>query len=386
MSAYDQRNADKLEAMQRATSNPASFLAQFSCKRVGGAFVCPRCKRPKLYARPPKGAGYLFSCERGCVRDDGRPAHGMDAIAFHQFVHGSDFKSAREWLMSYAGMTDAAPLSVPMPLAVHPASEWTPGHKATLDAFRMGAEAVLSRAPRVADARTHPYLAALWLPGSLRGAVAADAGMHYLGNPHEAAALFQDVTRAIGWGALKASGVGLYGERTGHGLVVPWLGEDGRVAALRYRYVPAPGRTDADVPEPWSKYLMTKGAPTPAVPFMHPGDVVRCRSTDFTHVAICEGEFDALALRRSSLIPESTLCVATGGTGMVARFNPGREWHEVIKGRRVYLATDADRAGDEAADKLAAALAGRCPTRRLRPARAGDWCSELECDDITGAA
>jgi DNA primase len=85
-------------------------------------------------------------------------------------------------------------------------------------------------------------------------------------------------------------------------------------------------------------------------------------------VAICEGPVDALALETCG-IP----AVAMIGTG-------APKWLAMkLKNKAVLLATDADKAGDEAAMKLEMAL--RPHTRnilRLRPLHAKDWAEELE--------
>jgi DNA primase len=85
-------------------------------------------------------------------------------------------------------------------------------------------------------------------------------------------------------------------------------------------------------------------------------------------VAICEGPVDALALQTCG-IP---------ALAMIGTSAP--KWLAVkLKDKAVLIATDADKAGDEAAMKLEAAL--RTHTRnifRLRPQRGKDWAEELE--------
>lgn len=85
-------------------------------------------------------------------------------------------------------------------------------------------------------------------------------------------------------------------------------------------------------------------------------------------VAICEGPVDALALKASD-IPALAM-IGTSAPVWLA---------EKLADKAVLLATDADKAGDEAAAKLKNAL--RSHTRkilRLRPPTAKDWAEELE--------
>jgi DNA primase len=85
-------------------------------------------------------------------------------------------------------------------------------------------------------------------------------------------------------------------------------------------------------------------------------------------VAICEGPVDALALQACG-IP----AVAMIGTS-------APEWlFEKLKDTAVLIATDADKAGDEAAMKLRFALGPHTKkVFRLRPLHGKDWAEELE--------
>lgn len=85
-------------------------------------------------------------------------------------------------------------------------------------------------------------------------------------------------------------------------------------------------------------------------------------------LAICEGQFDALALSACG-IPAIALI--------------GVSWPEwlprALAFRNVLLATDADKAGDEAAAKLGPELSSRgAHTLRLRPKTAKDWGEAIE--------
>jgi DNA primase len=87
-------------------------------------------------------------------------------------------------------------------------------------------------------------------------------------------------------------------------------------------------------------------------------------------IAICEGPADALALQACG-IP----AIAMIGTSWPS-------WlPEKLKDRSILLATDADKAGDDAATKLKTALNSRAKKiLRIAPARAKDWAEQLELE------
>ncbi len=85
-------------------------------------------------------------------------------------------------------------------------------------------------------------------------------------------------------------------------------------------------------------------------------------------IAICEGPVDALALQTCG-VPAIAMIGTTGPAWLA----------EKLAGKAVMLATDADKAGDEAAMKLKFALQPRTKNIfRLRPLAAKDWAEELE--------
>ena len=85
-------------------------------------------------------------------------------------------------------------------------------------------------------------------------------------------------------------------------------------------------------------------------------------------VAICEGPVDALALQTCG-IPAAAM-IGISAPAWLA---------EKLKDKAVLLATDADKAGDEAALKLRFALKGYTKNIfRLRPLAGKDWAEELE--------
>ena len=85
-------------------------------------------------------------------------------------------------------------------------------------------------------------------------------------------------------------------------------------------------------------------------------------------LAICEGQFDALALSACG-IPAIAL-IGTSWPDWLPR---------ALAFRSVLIATDADKAGDDAAAKLGPALSSRgAHTLRLKPKGAKDWGEELE--------
>lgn len=79
-------------------------------------------------------------------------------------------------------------------------------------------------------------------------------------------------------------------------------------------------------------------------------------------IAITEAPIDALALAGAGLP-----AIALNGTSWP-------EWlPEYLGGREVFIATDADDAGDKCAAKLAAMCEGLAIVRRLRPNGGKDW-------------
>lgn len=105
----------------------------------------------------------------------------------------------------------------------------------------------------------------------------------------------------------------------------------------------------------------TKGDKSQGVFLATPG------ALEADRLAICEAPIDALALAACGLE-----AIALCGTSWP-------EWLlERISGAQVLVAFDADKPGDEAADKLAETLTGLAFARRLRPAGGKDWNEVLQ--------
>lgn len=376
---FDKRQRLTIAAKAQATADPRQFLHLLGVKhRRGNDYRCPKCGDFRLCAYKHDGGGYTFTCHK-C-----RPGEKLDAIEVYLWLQGGTFNEARDWLMSMTCLSDGealkpSPLKAPSPASPAPGPD---GFKATPEAFRAGANALLSVSlPLTLGSAAGSYLAERQLFD-----VCLDAGVRHLGSSvDETKQLARTARDQIGEVAALASGLWSVSAKCpgghaflpylSHTLVIPWRDQQGQVCAIRRRVV---GALSGDV----AKYMTTKGAPVPPLPFMHPSDAAACMSSRFGHVVITEGEFDALMLRahgeQAGVIPSGSLVVASGGASMVGRFLSVRGWREMLEGREVVLAFDADKAGQEAARRLAGALSTAGVHGRITAPRGGkDWAETL---------
>ena len=144
-------------------------------------------------------------------------------------------------------------------------------------------------------------------------------------------------------------------------LAIPWRDRAGSVVTLQRRrldggdpkYVFPPGRAARD---PYGVELLADA----------PADAP---------LAFVEGAIDVLALR---------VLFRLRGAAVVALGIPGvtgwrESWAALARGRAVLVATDADQAGEQAAERIASATraAGAASVRRARPNGAKDWAELL---------
>jgi DNA primase len=141
-----------------------------------------------------------------------------------------------------------------------------------------------------------------------------------------------------------------------HRLVIPWRGLDGRIVTLQRR------RLDGRDP----RYVITR---TSAYPYGIDGFAHAPASAS---VIFAEGACDVLAIRALARGP-----VVPIGLPGVEGWRPA--WGEFARGRRAFIATDADEAGERAAEMIAGDLAGvASEVQRVKPSGAKDWAALLE--------
>lgn len=133
---------------------------------------------------------------------------------------------------------------------------------------------------------------------------------------------------------------------------IPWRDQDGRVQTVQRR------RLDEGKP----KYVFPNGR-RPALPYgierLVPG----------ADVVLVEGAVDAIAIRplAAQLLGGAVPLGIPGTSGWLDG------WAEIVRGRRVLLAFDADDAGDRAAAELGQKLTAAAAVERIRPRGRKDW-------------
>lgn len=139
-----------------------------------------------------------------------------------------------------------------------------------------------------------------------------------------------------------------------HRIVIPWRRRDGTVQTVQRR------RIGHDQP----RYVFPRGG-RPRQPY----GVHRLR--DGAPLAIVEGAVDAIALRAlDARAGVERLAVGVPGTG-----GWDDAWSSLLAGRHIYVAADADDAGEGAAASWAvhAWRAGATGVERMRPVGGADW-------------
>jgi DNA primase len=141
-----------------------------------------------------------------------------------------------------------------------------------------------------------------------------------------------------------------------HRLVMPWRTPNGSIDTIQRRVL---------IGAPKQKYVFPAGrAP------LHPSGIERL--VPGAEIVFVEGAIDTLARR------------ALDDANRVVLGLPGvdgwrEEWAQLVRGRVVRVATDADEAGDRAADKLAPKMFAAGAVRVIRERReGGDWADALK--------
>lgn len=164
------------------------------------------------------------------------------------------------------------------------------------------------------------------------------------------------VRRRVGDGAAEASGLYLPSlddlTFAGVALAIPWRSPGGDIQALQRRFFPS------------GEYGFSRDAPA-----LWPYGAHWTAEPD-QPVAVVEGAVDALVYR-------ATYGVRALGLPGVGAWSEA--WAELFRGRVVLAATDADRAGDIAAEHLAERLRGTAKkVVRHRPEGSKDWSEAAE--------
>jgi len=162
-----------------------------------------------------------------------------------------------------------------------------------------------------------------------------------------------------------------------HRLLIPWRAPGGAVWTLQRRFAP---RTGEELPAKGGKYALPDARQhRPAAEYPYGADSPELQTAE--ELWLVEGAIDVLAVRalnRAGLLPggQRRSLVALGLAG-VAHWPKVRAWTlQQARGRRVFLALDADRAGEDAVRGLVADFhqAGAVKVRRQRPGSGfKDW-------------
>lgn len=157
-----------------------------------------------------------------------------------------------------------------------------------------------------------------------------------------------------------------------HRLVIPWRRPDGTVWGLQRRYAPLYGD---ESPVRMPKYVWPKGDDyAPVRRYAYGVDAPELAAAE--EIWLVEGAIDALALRalnRNASSPRPMAALAIPGVRTWAAHRESVVKH--VRGRRVLVSLDDDKAGDSAVDAIAADVreAGAKAVVRSRPKGAKDW-------------
>jgi len=237
-----------------------------------------------------------------------------------------------------------------------------PQPKLQVETFNKIASTMLAAAPISAAPKVGSYLA----DRRLLELAVADGWGGLPESPAALGAIIHAVLETVGPDAWKASG--LASDEGGimfpeHSVIVPWRDDAGRITTLQRRLPdPAAGAR---------KYVMPSNRPA-----THPYGIGRFEAErGATDVAFVEGASDTLGYR--------ALCAAHGldrvvlGVPGTSGWRP--DWAEYARGRVVYVAFDADEAGDLLALRVNDDLhhTGALRVLRHRPRGAKDWAEQL---------
>lgn len=144
-----------------------------------------------------------------------------------------------------------------------------------------------------------------------------------------------------------------------HALAIPWRNPKGEVQTIQRRHL---GTCEAA-----KRYVF----PTGRGP-QHPYGIERL--PEVGPIGIVEGAVDALAKRTLDSLGWTTVLGSPGVSGWRA------SWDEIVRDRVVFVAFDADEAGDREAVKLGDRFheAGAFSVRRATPTRGKDWAEAMK--------
>lgn len=298
------------------------------------AGACPLCggtDRFRVWAHPTNGSPHMWCRQCG---------FSGDAIAFVMRVYNEDFPAACQRLGIAPSRPAASQVNVSSAAHAHQPPVDGVGDLREYDCFNPAWQAA-------AGAFADKCAGALWngwdrLPAARylreRG-IGLEAAMSFMiGYNHE--------SHKATWGDLEVW--------LPRGITIPWMFEH-QYWNVRIR------RPQAEVQQGQDKYTSVKGC---ANGLYNAGMI----SAD-SPLIITEGEFDAALLDRL-LLNARAYNIAVASIGNVTGARRLRWVTRVALARRVYLAFDADEAGDKAAAWWIAAIGERA--RRLRPAGGKD--------------
>lgn len=310
---------------------------------------------------------HCFGCDfRGDVLDLIAASRGLDARRDFRRVLVEGAELAGRW--DLAG--DLEGVSAPKRTAPRQIPRSAPKRTVPLpldpDGFDRLAASLLEWAPLQAEPDVSRYLAERRLLD-----LAMEAGWGAL--PADSRGLVARLAEAFGANALRRAGLAI--DRSGrfafaweaHRLLIPWRtpGVSGAIQTVQRRLV-RPPRLNRE-----PKYVFPASR-RPTHPFVVATDIEDL--DDAAPIAIVEGAVDALALRW--LARRDGRLVLVAGIAGVKDWRP--EWARIATGRKVYLALDADRAGDAAIQAIHADLRHAAAVKRWRPKTGKDWAEQLE--------
>lgn len=161
-----------------------------------------------------------------------------------------------------------------------------------------------------------------------------------------------------------------------HRLLIPWRAPGGAVWTLQRRYAL---QTGEEIPSKGGKYTLPDASQhRPAAEYPYGADAAELQTAE--EVWLVEGAADVLAVRalnREGLLGGQRRSLVALGLAGVALWPKVRDWTlQQARGRRVFLALDSDRAGQDAARRMVADFLGAGATRvRLQRPGEGfkDW-------------
>lgn len=289
-----------------------------------------------------------------------------DALTLIAQVHGFDLRTQFDQVLEEAAKLAGVRLGQPTPKPREP----KPAERDQLDAlsYQAIATALLERCRLTDELDSLEYVDG-------RGLIATAAPAQLGGLPpvERQRELIADLSRDFDADALASAGL-LWRDRDSgkpqvsrfahphNRLVIPWRGLDGSIAVLQRR------RLDAGEP----RYVFPSGM-RPALPFG--AEQLRAHGAERI-LAFVEGALDVLALRLLDRRDEIGL-LPLGLPGLDG-WRP--DWARFAKGRYVWLAFDADDAGERKARVVADDLydAGALRVSRRTPRGAKDWAELVE--------